>query len=107
MPQNKFEVLRSRIMQYGVEKRTVRSMRTIVVRCFKCREEGNKCRECLLWERRLKRVAHPKEGKVHQEERRPVHLKRGKAQEQREKREVRRVKEEKAACSVKGEAQQE
>jgi len=49
MPQNKFEVLSSRIMQCGVEERVVRGMRTVVVRCFKCREEGHKCRECSLW----------------------------------------------------------
>jgi len=45
MPQNKFEVLSSRIMQCGVEER---SMRMVAVRCFKCREERHKCRECPL-----------------------------------------------------------
>ena len=44
MPQNKFEVLKSRVMQYGVEERVVRSMRMEVVKCFKCGEEGHKCR---------------------------------------------------------------
>jgi len=57
VPQNKYEVLKSRAMQCGVEERVVRSVRRAVVRCFKCREERHKCRECLLWERREKRVA--------------------------------------------------
>jgi len=47
-PQNKFEVLKSRVMQCGVKKKIVRSMRTVAIRCFKCGEEGHKCRECPL-----------------------------------------------------------
>jgi len=47
-PQNKFEILSSRVMQCGIEERVVRSMRTAAVRCFKCEEEGHKCRECPL-----------------------------------------------------------
>jgi len=47
MPQNKFKVLRSRVMQCGIEERAVRSMRTVVVKCFKCREGEHKCRECV------------------------------------------------------------
>jgi len=63
MPQNKFEVLSSRIMQCGVEERVVRSMRMVAVRCFKCRREGHKCRECPLWVKKEKaaRVAKPRE----------------------------------------------
>jgi len=68
MPQNKFEILRSRVMKCSVEERVVRSTRTVVAKCFKCREEEHKCRECPLWERKLKRVARPKEGKAHQGE---------------------------------------
>jgi len=49
-PQNQFEVLSSRVMQCGVEERVIRSMR-IAVRCFKCREEGHKCRKCPLWQK--------------------------------------------------------
>jgi len=64
MPQNKFEILRSRVMQCGVEERVVRSTRTVVVKCFKCGEEGHKCRECLSWERKLKRVVRPNGGKA-------------------------------------------
>ena len=70
MPQNKFEILRSRVMQCGVEKRVVRGARREVVRCFKCREEGHKCRECPLWEKKVKRVACPNKGKAHQKEKR-------------------------------------
>ena len=43
----------------------MRSMKTVVVRCFKCEEEEHKCRECPLWERKVKRVARPREGKAH------------------------------------------
>jgi len=92
-------------MQCGVEERVVRSTRTVVVRCFKCGEEGHKCRECPLWEKKVKRVARPNGGKAHQEERRPVRPIREKAQEG-EKR-LRRMEEEKAARPAKGEAQQE
>jgi len=42
VPQNKYEVLKSRVMQCGVEERVVRSVRRTVVRCFKCGEEGHK-----------------------------------------------------------------
>jgi len=104
-PQNKFEVLRSRVMQCSVEERVVRSTRTVVVRCFKCGEEEHKCRECPLWERKVKRVARPDGGKAHQEGRRPVRPIREKAQEG-EKR-LRRAEEEEAARPIKGEAQQE
>jgi len=75
-------------MQCGIEERVVRSMRTAVVKCFRCGEEGHKYRMC---PKKEKRVAHPRKGKAHQEERR----------------EVRRVEEEKVARPVKGEAQQE
>jgi len=44
-------------MQCGIEERVVRGMRTIAVRCFRCREEGHKCRECPLWEKKENRVA--------------------------------------------------
>jgi len=91
-------------MQCGVEERAVRSIRIVTVKCFKCKEEGHKYRECPLWERKVKRVAYPKEGKAHQEEKRPAHSIREKAQEG-EKR-LRRVKKGEAARPVQGEAQQ-
>ena len=105
MPQNKFEVLRSRVMQCGVEEKAVKSMRTVVIRCFKCGEEGHKCRECSQWEKKVKRVARPNERKVYQEKRRPACPIREKAQEGEKG--LRRMKGEKAACPVKGEVQQE
>jgi len=39
MSQNKFEILSSRVMQCVVEERTIRNIRAVAVRCFKCREE--------------------------------------------------------------------
>jgi len=48
IPQNKFEVLRSRVMQYRVEERMIRRHEAIVVECFKYREKGYKYRECPL-----------------------------------------------------------
>jgi len=105
MPRNKFEVLRSRVMQCGVEERVVRSTRTVVVRYFKCGEEGHKCRECPQWEKKVKRMACSDGGKAHQEERKPARSIREKAQEG-EKR-LRRIEEKKAAHPAKGEAQQE
>jgi len=77
-------------MQCGIEERVVRSIKTAVVRCFRYEGEGHKCRECPLWERKVKRVARPREEKAHQGGRK-----------------LRRMEEEKAACPTKGEAQQE
>jgi len=91
-------------MQCGVEERTIRNVR-VVVECFKCREKGHKCRECPLWERKVNRVVHPKEGKVHQGEKRPARPIREKVQEG-EKR-LRRVGKGEAACPTKRKAQQE
>ena len=85
IPQNKFEVLKSRVIQCEVEERVVRSVKTVVVKCFKCEGKGHKCRECPLWERKVKRVARPREEKAHQGERR-----------------LRRMEEKKMARPVKG-----
>jgi len=66
-------------MQCEVEERTIRSVRVIVVKCFKYREEGHKCRKCPLrekaqeGEKRLRRVeeeeavcmAKPQEALLH------------------------------------------
>ena len=72
VPQNKFEVLKSRVIQCGVEEEMIRNVRMTVVECFKYRREEHKCRECPLWEKKVKRVACPNRGKVHQEGKRPV-----------------------------------
>jgi len=64
MPQNKFEVLKSRVMQCGVEERTIRSVR-VVVECFNYGKKGHKCRKCPQWERKEKKVVRPNGGKAH------------------------------------------
>jgi len=48
MPRNKFEVLKSRVMQYGVEEKVVRGMKVVEAECFKYGKQGHKCRECPL-----------------------------------------------------------
>ena len=48
-PQNKFEVLSSRVMQCDVKERVVRKLETVEVECFKYGEKGHKCRACPLW----------------------------------------------------------
>jgi len=48
-PQNKFEVLSSRMMQCDVKEGIIRKQETVRVECFKCREKGHKYRECPLW----------------------------------------------------------
>jgi len=53
-PQNKFEVLSSRVMQYDVKKRMIRKQKIVKVECFKCGEKGHKCRECPLWKGKKK-----------------------------------------------------
>jgi len=102
LPQNKFEVLGSRVMQCGIEESVVRSMRTVAVRCFKCGVEGHKCRECPLWvkKERVACVAMPQKA---QQEKRPARPIKGKVQERR----LRRVEGREAARPEKGEAQQE
>jgi len=45
-PQNKFEVLSSRVMQCDVKERMIRKQEIVKVECFKCREKGHKYREC-------------------------------------------------------------
>jgi len=99
VPKNKFDVLSSRVMQCGVEERMIRSVRMEKVKCFKCGEEGHKCRECPVWIRRKKEeeathVATPQKA---QQEERPARPVKGKAQER--KRKLRRIEEEgEAAC---------
>jgi len=54
IPQNKFEILKSRVMQCGVEEKMIRRQETVVVECFKYGGKGHKCRECLLWRKAKK-----------------------------------------------------
>jgi len=106
MPQNKFEILKSRVMQCGVEGRTIKSMRIMKVRCFRYREEGHKYRECLVWVKRKKeeKVVHVERPQKTQQEERPVCPAKGKAQEKERK--LRRVEGSKAVRPMKGNAQQ-
>jgi len=48
IPQNKFKVLRSRIMQCGEGERMIRRVGVVKVECFKCGKKEHKCRECPL-----------------------------------------------------------
>jgi len=48
IPQNKFKMLKSRVMQCGEERRMIRRIGVVEVKCFKCGEKEHKCRECPL-----------------------------------------------------------
>jgi len=54
MPQNKFEVLKSRVMQYGIEERAVRSMKMAVVKCSNVEKKGTSVRSALFGKGRKK-----------------------------------------------------
>jgi len=55
IPQNKFEILSSRVMRYGVELRKQETEeKGWVVECFKCGEKGHKCKEHPLWKEERK-----------------------------------------------------
>jgi len=79
IPQNKFEVLRSRIMQCGEGERTIRRMGVVEVEFFECGEKGHKCRECPLWIRRKneERAVHVAIPQKAQQKRRPARSVRG------------------------------
>jgi len=98
VPQNKFEVLGSRVIQCGVEKKTIRRHKVVVVECFKCGKKEHKCRECPLWKKKEKVICVAKPQKVHQQKG-PACPVKGKAQEG--ERRLRRVEEEEAACVTK------
>jgi len=66
VPQNKFEVLGNRVMQCGVEEKTIRRHEVVVVKCFKYGEKGYKCRKCPLWEKKERVVYVAKPQKTHQ-----------------------------------------
>jgi len=68
-PQNKFEILSSRVIQCEIKGRIVKSIRMAAVKYFRCGEEGHKCRECPLWrkkEKKMERIARPVQRKAHQ-----------------------------------------
>jgi len=46
--QNKFEILASRVMKCGVKLRKQEVEKRWRVKCYKCGEEGYKCKEYLL-----------------------------------------------------------
>jgi len=76
----------------------IRKQERVEVECFKCREEGHKCRECLLW-KQMKKAAHVAVPQKVQQKRRLARPIREKVQEG-EKR-LRRVEEDGAACVAK------
>ena len=102
IPQNKFEILKSRVMQCGVEEKMIRRQETVVVECFKYRKKGHKCRECPLWrkakkEKRSRRVREERAAHVAMPQK-----------VQQEERKLRRVEESEVAHMAKPrEAQQE
>ena len=94
-PQNKYEVLSSRVMQCGVGEKTIRRQEMVEVEYFKCGEKGHKCREYPLWKGKKLRVveevvhvAMPQ--KVQQKEwrRSPVHILQWKCYESPKKEQV-------------------
>jgi len=90
-PQNKFEVLRSRVMQCEIEEKVIRRQEEARgVECFKYGGEGHKCRECPLWkemkrkrvEEKAVRVVMPQKAQQKEWRRTLVHVLQQKAQEQ-------------------------
>jgi len=64
--QNKFEILRSRVIQCEVEERVIRRQKSVMVKYVKCGKKGHKYKKCLLWMRK-ERIAHiAKPQKAHQ-----------------------------------------
>jgi len=103
-PENKFEVLSSRVMQCDVKERIIKKQERVEVECFKCGEKGHKCRECPLW-KQMKKTAYVVMPQKAQQERRLAYPIREKVQEG-EKR-LRRVEEDEVAYMAKPrEAQQ-
>jgi len=95
IPQNKFEVLSSRIMQCEEGERTIKRVGVAEVECFKCGKKRHKCRECPLWVKKEK-TAHVARPQKAQQKKRPACPVKEKAQEK--ERRLRRVEGSKAAC---------
>ena len=92
-PQNKFEILRSRVMQCGVEEQVVRRQKSVVIECFKCKKERHKYREYLLW-KRIVRAAKPQKAHQQKELAHPI-------KEEVQEKGLRRVEKKKAVCVAK------
>jgi len=60
------------VIRCGVEQKKKEVEKEWKVECYKCGEEGHKCRECLLWERKERVVHVARLQKAHQQERRPA-----------------------------------
>jgi len=89
VPQNKFEILMSRVMQCGLEKRIIKRQKEVRrVECFKCGEEKHKYREYSLWQKARK------EGT----EKKIAHIAKPQKAQQKE---LRRAKKEGVACVAK------
>jgi len=91
-------MLSSRVMQCGIEERTIRRHEVVVVKCFKCGEKEHKCREYLLWEKKEKVACVAKPQKAHQQKG-LAHPVKGKVQEG--ERRLRRVEEKEVVHAVK------
>ena len=87
-------------MQSGDKGRTIRRIEAVVVKYYKCDEKRHKYRVCSLWEKKVKKVMHPVEGKAYQRERRGSACSVKRKAQERERR-VRRVEEKKAAYMAK------
>jgi len=111
--QNKFEILKSRVMQCGVSKKSIRRVEVVEVECYKYGGMGHKCRECPLWKKAKEEKRRVEEKVVcvaklqkMQQERRLACPIREKAQEKKKR--LRRVEEEEAVHVAKPrEVQQE
>jgi len=71
-PQNKFEILASRVIRCGVELRRQKAKQEEWrVECYKCGKEGHKCKECLLWRKEQveRKLVHPVKGKAQETKR--------------------------------------
>jgi len=65
VPQNKFKVLKSRVMQCRVREKTIKRIEAVEVECYKCREIGHKCKECLLWKKMKEEKRRVEERAMH------------------------------------------
>ena len=65
VPQNKFEILKSRVMQCGVSEKSIRRVGVVEVECYKCGGTGHKCREYLLWKKAKKEKSRVEEKAAH------------------------------------------